>query len=66
MGTTVPKVQDDADDLRSPVQNIKKDLQSPLEQYFMASIYDSLGVLLTIFGNLELFELKGRLLQLLI
>ena len=66
MGTTVPKVQDDADDLRSPVQNIKKDLQSPLEQYFMASIYDSLGVLLTIFDNLELFELKGRLLQLLI
>ena len=32
----------------------------------MASIYDSLGVLLTIFGNLELFELKGRLLKLLI
>ena len=32
----------------------------------MASKYDSLGVLLTIFGNLELFELKGRLLKLLI
>ena len=32
----------------------------------MASIYDSLGVLLTRFGNLELFELKGRLLKLLI